>query len=69
MDDKLVNNRKLCLDQAQEFIEATERLDENKFPHIIYHLSLLALEEVGKASILAAQSVRHASLDASRLDK
>src|SRR6187397_957383 len=49
MDQKLSANRQLCLDQAQSFIEAAERLGTG-WPHIVYHLSLLALEEVGKAN-------------------
>ena len=54
MDEKLQRARGLCLDQAESFIAAADRLGGGAdWPHIVYHLSLLALEEVGKASMLA----------------
>jgi hypothetical protein len=49
MDEKLVHARQHCLDQAQGFVDAAERLRDGPWPHIVFHLSLLALEEVGKA--------------------
>ena len=50
--------RQLCLEQAQGFIDAAELLvATDKFPNIVYHLSLLALEEVGKGSIVGARAV------------
>ena len=53
MDEKLQRARGLCLEQAGQFIAAADRLGGGAdFPHIVYHLSLLALEEVGKASML-----------------
>jgi AbiV family abortive infection protein len=39
------------------------------WPHIVYHLSLLALEEVGKASMLGARMVNHADLDGSWIER
>ncbi len=36
---------------------------------MVYHLSLLALEEVGKASMLGARMINHNSLDGSWLDR
>jgi len=68
MEEKLLNNRRLCLDQAQSFIEAAERLGAG-WPYIVYHLSLLALEEVGKANILGAQMINHANLDGSWIER
>jgi AbiV family abortive infection protein len=68
MDSKLVRARQLCLDQAQGFIEAAGRLGAD-WPHIVYHLSLLALEEVGKASMLGARMVNHANLDGSWIER
>ena len=50
MGEKLLNGRQLCLDQAHGFIVASEYLSDINCPHIVYHLSLLALEEVSKAS-------------------
>ena len=68
MDENLLHARKLCLDQAQNFIEAAERLGAG-WPHIIYHLSLLALEEVGKASMLGARMINHPNLDGSWIER
>ncbi|MER8689376.1 AbiV family abortive infection protein [Mesorhizobium sp. M1136] len=68
MDDRLLRARKLCLDQATGLIEAAEALGEEKWPHIAYHLSLLALEEVGKASMLGAR-LAAPNLDGSLIDR
>lgn len=40
--------RNLCLRNAADSIKAAEELLTKKVNHIVYHLSLLALEEVGK---------------------
>lgn len=53
MSEHLIRNRMLCLDQAAGFLAAAERVGPHQFPHIAYHLGLLALEEVGKASMIA----------------
>ena len=68
MEEKLLHTRQLCLDQAQGFIEAAERLGVD-WPHIVYHLSLLALEEVGKANMLGARMINHANLDGSWIER
>ena len=58
MAQKLQRARGLCLEQAAKFIAAADRLgDGGDFPHIVYHLSLLAFEEVGKASMLGSGMV------------
>ena len=69
MNEKLVHSRKLCLDQAQIFNNATDCLDPQTFPHIVYHLSLLALEEIGKAGLLSTQSLQHEAIEAEKIDK
>lgn len=69
MNEKLLRTRQLCLDHAQGFIEAADRLGSVGWPHIAYHLSLLALEEVGKASMLGARMINHASLDGSWIER
>jgi AbiV family abortive infection protein len=69
MDEKLLHARQLCLDQAQGFIEAAGRLVGVGWPHIVYHLSLLALEEVGKASMLGARLINHPNLDGSWIER
>ena len=68
MDENLLHARKLCLDHAQNFIEAAEHLGEG-WPHIVYHLSLLALEEVGKASMLCTRMINHPKLDGSWIEQ
>jgi AbiV family abortive infection protein len=69
MDEKLLHARRLCLNQAEGFIHAAELLDSAGCPHIVYHLSLLALEEVGKASMLGARMINHVSLDGSWIQR
>jgi|HubBroStandDraft_1064217.scaffolds.fasta_scaffold00328_4 AbiV family abortive infection protein len=68
MDEKLLRARRLCLDQAQGFIEAAERLGGG-WPHIVYHLSLLALEEIGKASMVGARMINHVNLDGGWMER
>jgi AbiV family abortive infection protein len=58
MDDQLLRVRQLCLSQAAGFLAAVDRLGCQDWPHIAFHLSLLALEEVGKASMLGAKATR-----------
>ena len=70
LDEKLQRARALCLDQAAGFVSAAERLGSGaEWSHVVYHLSLLALEEVGKASMLGARMINHDSLDGSWLDR
>lgn len=69
MDEKLLRARQLCLDQALGFIEATDHLRDKGAAHIIYHLGLLALEEIGKASMLTAQMVNYPGLDGSWIER
>jgi AbiV family abortive infection protein len=68
MKDKLLRARELCLDQAQGFVDAAELLGGG-WPHIVYHLSLLALEEVGKANMLAVGIVNQGILDSSWIER
>ncbi len=66
LNETLQRIRTLCLDQAAGFVSAAERLGGGaEWPHVVYHLSLLALEEVGKASMLGARMIKHDSLDGS----
>lgn len=68
VEEKLLHARRLCLEQAEGFIKVAELL-EARWPHIVYHLSLLALEEIGKASMITARTVKHANLDGSWIDR
>lgn len=63
--------RLLCLDHARDLIASTERVlaNDSGFPNIAYHLAILALEEIGKAGMLAARSVGKHGLDANWIDK
>ena len=64
MDEKLQRARGLCPDQAESFIAAADRSGDGvDRPHSVYHLSLLALEEVREASMLGARTIGHNSLD------
>lgn len=52
---------RLCLAQAHDFLEAAEKLSiTEKYPHIVYHLGLLAMEEIGKGSMVFSNSVANA---------
>lgn len=49
-----------CYSNAESFIEAAKLLKKPKMNHIIFHLAGLALEEVGKASLIASRfTVEH----------
>jgi len=54
MPEALANNLRLCLDQAQDLLDAATRVDPSDLPHIAYHLGLLALEEIGKANMIGS---------------
>ena len=69
MSQNALHIRNLCLDQAEGFIAAAEKLSDGDWAHIVYHLSLLALEEVGKASMITARMIDHTSLDGTWLDR
>ncbi|WP_315729051.1 AbiV family abortive infection protein [Bradyrhizobium sp. SZCCHNS2015] len=68
MDEKVLLTRRLCLEQAESFITASERLTPG-WPHIVYHLSLLALEEIGKASMITARAVQPPDADGAWIDR
>jgi AbiV family abortive infection protein len=70
LDDAFPNIRTLCLENASELIAASDKLLEgNAHPHISYHLSLLALEEIGKGCMVAARSTVGTSRDSGWMDK
>ncbi|RXK87028.1 AbiV family abortive infection protein [Filimonas effusa] len=55
MDDEKIRSynlfRRLCNQNAESSLKAAELLKGNKVNHIVYHLSILALEEIGKIFI------------------
>ncbi|WP_129791528.1 AbiV family abortive infection protein [Sphingosinicella sp. CPCC 101087] len=69
MSEDLIRNRQLCLDHAEGFIVAAERVGVGDYPHIVYHLSLLALEEVGKASMIGGQLATGGTIENRWMDK
>ncbi|HYD02458.1 MAG TPA: AbiV family abortive infection protein [Phycisphaerales bacterium] len=50
--DKNEPARLACIAHAADLVSAAELLASNGFPHLSFHLSTLALEEVGKAVLL-----------------
>ncbi len=70
MDEGLIHGRQLCLAHAAELIAAAAKLlEDNAYPHLSYHLSLLALEEIGKGTMIAAKAVVGNDRDNGLMDK
>src|SRR5712675_513494 len=47
-----------CFSHARDLLRAAKRvLDDEKLPNIAFHLATLALEEIGKASLLGSRDV------------
>lgn len=66
----MIHGRETCLAHAAELVEAAAKLLEgNAHPHLSYHLSLLALEEIGKGTMIAARAVVGDSRDSDWMDK
>ena len=62
--------RQLCLEHAADLITSAETvLNDNGFPNIAYHLAILALEEIGKAGMIASRAVVGSALDSAWMDK
>lgn len=47
-----------CISNAESLLNSAKEISKPGRNHIAYHLAALALEEIGKASILVARSVR-----------
>ena len=69
--ERLLKQRLLCCDHARDLIESAERVISGDRPiaNISFHLVLLALEELGKAELLAAREVSIRQQDADGIDK
>jgi AbiV family abortive infection protein len=53
-----------CFENARNLLRAAKRvLDDEKLPNIAFHLTVLALEEVGKAALLGARGIAHSVED------
>jgi AbiV family abortive infection protein len=70
-DEVYWRQRDLCFDHARDLIASAEVLlpENGGYPNIAYHLAILALEEVGKAGMLAACAVTKDGLDTTWMDK
>jgi AbiV family abortive infection protein len=68
--ERLIKQRLLCCDHARDLIEAAERVLSGDRPiaNISFHLVLLALEEIGKAELLAAREVSIGKQNVNRID-
>ncbi len=63
--------RAICCEHAFDLIESAERIltGRRPIPNIAFHLTLLALEEIGKASLIAAREVSLGKRDVAWIDK
>ena len=54
-----LEQRRLCLDHAGDLVAGAERVlgNDNAYSNIAYHLAILAMEEIGKAGMLASRAV------------
>lgn len=63
--------REACLKHARDLLESAKRVlgDNEDFPNVAFHLTILALEEVGKAGMIIARAVGDGSKDTSWVTK
>lgn len=63
--------RDACLKHARDLITSARRVlgDDADFPNIAFHLAILALEEIGKASMIIARAMAEGSKDTSWITK
>src|SRR6266853_767364 len=63
--------RRLCLEHAGDLIASAQRVlaNDSGYPNIAYHLAVLAVEEIGKAGMLAARGIVKGALDPSWMEK
>jgi AbiV family abortive infection protein len=70
LDNGMTHIQQVCLNHAAELIVAAAKLlEEDAHPHLAYHLSLLALEEIGKGAMIAAKAAVGNERDSGWLDK
>lgn len=69
--ERLLKLRAICCEHALDLIESAERILTGKrpIPNIAFHLTLLALEEIGKASLITAREVSVGKRDIAWIDK
>lgn len=63
--------RRHCLENAADLIASAERIlaNDSGYPNIAYHLASLAVEEIGKAGMLAARGIVKGALDPTWMEK
>ena len=69
--ERLLKLRAICCEHAYDLIDAAERTlsGERPIPNIAFHLTLLALEEIGKAALISAREVSVGKRDVRWIDK
>jgi AbiV family abortive infection protein len=60
--DKITPVVQACLSNAELLLSAAKSARRPSHNHIVYHLATMALEEIGKASMVAVSSLRQAPL-------
>ncbi|MEX0830403.1 MAG: AbiV family abortive infection protein [Nitrospirales bacterium] len=62
---RYLEQRLLCLDHAGDLVSGAQRVleDDNALQNIAYHLAILAMEEIGKAGMLASRVAIGVALD------
>lgn len=65
-----LKTRRICLEHASDLVASAERVfEDNRFANIAYHLAILALEEIGKAGMIASRAVVGSKRDTDWMDK
>ena len=53
--DDVQKLRNLCLENAEDLVKSARQLNGKNVAHVQYHLAALALEEIGKSSLIEMQ--------------
>lgn len=66
-----LEQHRLCLDHAADLVAGAERVlgNDHAHPNIAYHLAILALEEIGKAGMLASLAIIGAAADGAKFER
>jgi AbiV family abortive infection protein len=68
---RLLAKRRICFQHAGDLIKAAERTlnEAPSLPNIAFHLTLLAIEEMGKAGLISSREVAAGNRDTAWIDK
>jgi AbiV family abortive infection protein len=68
---RLLAKRQACFEHAGDLIKAAERMlsEAPSLPNIAFHLTLLAIEEMGKAGLISSREVAAGNRDTAWIDK